>query len=108
MSVITAEKIYQEIIRMPVPERERLFSIIARHGFEKDVYRHKEVFDDIRKTPFTLHEAAEYLGVAEITLRRWIKEGKLAHKKIGKNIAFDADELKAYKKHKRSFSNTKS
>ena len=65
MSVITAEKIYQEIIRMPVPERERLFSIIARHGFEKDVYRHKEVFDDIRKTPFTLHEAAEYLGVAK-------------------------------------------
>lgn len=96
--MITAERIYKKIIEMPVNKRERLFTIIARRGFEKDSYTHDEVFDDIRKTPFTLKESAEYLGVAEITVRRWIKEGRLASKKIGKNIVFDADELKAFKK----------
>lgn len=95
--MITAEKIYKEIIEMPVKERERLFAIIARRGFEKDTYYHEEVFDDIRKDPFTLKEAAEYLGVAEITVRRWIKDGGLPFKKIGKNIVFDPDELKSFK-----------
>ncbi len=47
-------------------EREKLFAVIARRGFEKDLYSHEEVFDEIRQTPFTIKEAAEYLEVAEI------------------------------------------
>ena len=96
--MITAEKVYKEILKMPVPEREKLFATIARKGFEKDLYAHDEVFDDIRKSPFSLKEAAEYLEVAEITVRRWVKAGKLKIKRIGRNLVFDPDELKAIKK----------
>ena len=96
--MLTAEKVYKSILQMPVSEREKLFTVIARRGFEKDLYKHDEVFDEIRRTPFTLKEAAEYLEVAEITLRRWIKAGRLKHATIGRSLVFDPDELKALKK----------
>lgn len=96
--MITAEKVYKEILEMPVKERERLFAVIARQGFEKEFYTHAEVFSDIRQSPFTIKEAAEYLEVAEITVRRWAKDGILKHKRIGKNIVFDPDVLKEFKR----------
>ena len=98
--MITAEKIYKAILDMPIEEREKLFAVIARKGFEKDLYRHDEVFDEIRQAPFTLREAAEYLEIAEVTLRRWIKAGKMEYKKVGRNFVFDPDELKAVKTKK--------
>ncbi|MBW1767293.1 MAG: excisionase family DNA-binding protein [Deltaproteobacteria bacterium] len=82
---------------MPLTEREKLFTVIARRGFEKDLYRHDEVFDEIRQAPFTLREAAEYLEIADITLRRWIKAGRLKYKKVGRNLVLDPDELKVLK-----------
>lgn len=97
--MITAEKIYKDILDMPLKEREKLFGVIARRGFEKDMYGHDEVFDEIRQSPFTLKEAAEYLEVAEITVRRWIKAGKIEYKRMGRNIVFDPDELKAFKRN---------
>lgn len=96
--MITAEKVYKEILEMPVKERERLFAVIARRGFEKDLYIHDEVFDDIRHSPFTIKEAAEYLEVAEITIRRWVRDGILTSERLGKNIVFDSDVLKEFKK----------
>ena len=96
--MITAEKIYKEILDMPIEEREKLFAVIARKGFEKDSYRYNEVFDEIRQAPFTLREAAEYLEIAEVTLRRWIRAGKIEYEKVGRNFVFDPDELKAVKK----------
>lgn len=96
--MITAENVYKKIVEMPVTEREKLFAVIAKRGFEKDFYRHDEVFDEIRQTPFTLKEAAEYLEKAEITIRRWVKSGKLKAKRIGKNIVFDPDGLKEHKR----------
>jgi excisionase family DNA binding protein len=96
--MITAEKVYKDILDMPLKERERLFGVIARRGFEKDLYGHDEVFDEIRQSPFTVKEAAEYLEVAEITVRRWIKAGKIEYKRMGRNIVFDPDELKAFKR----------
>lgn len=96
--MITAERVYKEILEMPVKERERLFAVIARKGFEKDHYTHEEVFSDIRRSPFTIKEASEYLEVAEITVRRWGKDGILKSRRIGKNIVFDVDELKIFKK----------
>jgi excisionase family DNA binding protein len=97
--MITAEKIYEEIVNMPTKEREKLFAVIGRRGFEKDLYNHSEVFDDIRRLPFTIKEAAEYLEVAEITLRRWVKAGKISCKRVGRNIVFDPDALKSFKTH---------
>jgi len=72
--------------------------LIARKGFEKELYTHSEVFGDIRQSPFTIKEASDYLEVAEITVRRWVKEGALKSTKIGRNIVFDADALKDFKK----------
>ena len=98
--MITAERVYKEILEMPLKEREKLFTVIARQGFEKDFYSHDEVFDEIRQAPFTLKEAAEYLEIAEITLRRWVKAGNMKHERVGRNIVFDPDELKAFKRDK--------
>ncbi len=100
MKMITAERVYKEILEMPLKEREKLFTVIARRGFEKDSYSHDEVFDEIRQAPFTLKEAAEYLEIAEITLRRWVKAGNIKHERVGRNIVFDPDELKAFKRDK--------
>ena len=36
--MITAERVYKEILEMPLKEREKLFTVIARRGFEKDLY----------------------------------------------------------------------
>ncbi len=98
--MITAERVYKEILEMPLKEREKLFAVIARRGFEKDFYSHDEVFDEIRQAPFTLKEAAEYLEIAEITLRRWVKAGNIKYERVGRNIVFDPDELKAFKRDK--------
>ena len=57
---------------MSIP-MERSDQVIARQGFEKELYTHDEVFDDIRRKPFTIKEASEYFEVAEITVRRWVK-----------------------------------
>jgi len=100
--MITAEKVYRKILEMPFKEREKLFAAIARRGFEKDLYSHDEVFDEIRQSPFTVREAAEYLEVAEITLRRWIKAGNIKHKRVGRSIVFAPDELKAYKRDRKT------
>jgi excisionase family DNA binding protein len=97
--MITAEKVYKDLLKMPLKEREKLFAVIARKGFEKELYKHDEVFDEIRQAPFTLKETAEYLEVAEITLRRWVKAGRLKHKTMGRNLVFDPDEIKAFKKN---------
>ena len=96
--MITAEKVYKDILDMPLKERERLFGVIARQGFEKDMYGHDEVFDEVRQSPFTVKEAAEYLEVAEITLRRWIKAENIEYERIGRNIVFGLDKLKAFKR----------
>ena len=77
-------------------EREKLFTIIARKGFDKDYYAYDEVFDDI-PSAFTIKEASAYLEVAEITTRRWAKEGKLPYHKIGKNYTFRVDDLRELK-----------
>jgi len=105
--MITAEKIYKEILEMPVKEREKLFIVIAKRGFEKDIYSHEEVFEDIRQAPFTIREAAEYLEVAEITVRRWVRDNILKFKRIGRNIVFDADVLKEFKKKRQGKMNKK-
>lgn len=98
--MITAERVYQEMLDMPTKEREKLFTLVARRGFEKEWYSHDEVFGDIRQTPFTVKETAEYLEVAEITVRRWVKSNKLRAQRLGKNLVFDPDELKAFKRNK--------
>lgn len=93
----SAEQIYKDIVFLSVAERERLFSIIARKGFDKDEYTYDEVFDDLPST-LTIKESSEYLGVAEVTVRRWAKDGKLPFHKVGKNYVFGVDDLRKLKR----------
>lgn len=93
----SAEQIYKDIVLLPVAERERLFSLIARKGFDKDDYTYGEVFGDIPST-LTIKESSEYLEVAEVTVRRWAKKGKLPFHKVGKNYAFRVDDLRKLKR----------
>lgn len=41
-------------------------------------------------------EAAEYLGIAEITLRRWVSERRIEHLKVGKAVLFNPADLEAF------------
>lgn len=93
----SAEQIYKDIVLLSVAERERLFSIIARKGFDKDEYTYDEVFGDLSST-LTIKESSEYLDVAEVTVRRWAKEGKLPFHKVGKNYVFAVDDLRKWKR----------
>jgi excisionase family DNA binding protein len=104
--VITAKKVYREILEMPVKEREKLFAVIARQGFEKDLYVHAEVFENLDE-PFTITEAAEYLEVADITVRRWAKEGVLKSGRVGRNIVFDPDDLRNFKHARKRISHNR-
>ena len=53
----------------------------------------------------TLDEAATYLGVAKITLRRWTRDGYLACVRIGKrgDRRFRRQDLDAYIKRRRAW-----
>ncbi len=42
---------------------------------------------------FSIKEAAEYLDVGEPTVYRWIKEGKLTHRKVGDSTRFLKEDL---------------
>ncbi|MBW2066292.1 MAG: helix-turn-helix domain-containing protein [Deltaproteobacteria bacterium] len=95
--MITAEKVYRDIVQMPLRERERLFVMIARRGFEKDLYKHYEVEDEITGSPFTVKEAADYLGVSERTLKKWIEEGKIRCRRVGRRKVIDQKEIEAFK-----------
>ncbi|MFH0908035.1 MAG: helix-turn-helix domain-containing protein [bacterium] len=45
-----------------------------------------------------MKESSEYLEVAEVTVRRWAKEGKLPFRKVGKNYVFGVDDLRKLKR----------
>jgi len=95
--MLNASEIYSEIVKMPVSERAKLFTLIATQGFKESNYNYDDVFSDLPET-LSLKDAAQYLEVAEITVRRWIKEGKLSPSRIGKNYAFSVCDLRALKK----------
>ncbi|MFH1616588.1 MAG: helix-turn-helix domain-containing protein [Planctomycetota bacterium] len=54
--------------------------------------------DEIAGRPFNLKQAAEYLGVSSVTLRRWVKTGRVSAHKIGRAYTFDVRYLKELKK----------
>lgn len=41
-------------------------------------------------------EAAEYLGIRPKTLYEWVRADRVPYRKIGFNVRFDPDELKAW------------
>lgn len=41
-------------------------------------------------------EAAEYLGIRPKTLYEWVRTGRVPHRKLGFNVRFEPDELRAW------------
>jgi excisionase family DNA binding protein len=48
-----------------------------------------------------IKEAAARLEVAEITIRRWVKDGILPHYRIGGRIKFEEQDIENYKQSRR-------
>ena len=100
----TAEKIIKEIYHLPMEEKEKVvryiieFGIKGSHHDSPELLNIKEWQDEIACKPFNLKQASEYLGVSSVTLRRWVKTGRVLAHKIGRAYTFDVRHLKELKK----------
>ena len=102
--MLTAEKVIKEIYLLPIEERQKIalhiieFGIRGPHQDVPEILDIKAWQDEIAKKPFNLKEAAEYLGVSSVTIRRWVKAGRVSASKIGRAYTFDVRDLKELKK----------
>ena len=102
--MLTAEKVIEEIYLLPLAERQKIAYHIIEFGIRgpskdtPELLDMKAWQDEIAKKPFNLKEAAEYLGVSTVTLRRWVKAGRVSASKIGRAYTFDVRVLKNLKK----------
>ncbi len=102
--MLTAEKVIKEIHLLPIEEKEKVARYIIEFGIKgayqdlPEILDIKEWQDEIAKKPFNLKQAAEYLGISSVTLRRWVKTGRVSAHKIGRAYTFDVRHLKELKK----------
>ena len=102
--MVTAEKVIKEIYLLPVEEREKVarhiieFGIKGIHHDLPEILDIKEWQDEIARKPFNLKQASEYLGVSPVTLRRWVKAGRVVAYKMGRAYTFKVRDLKEFKK----------
>jgi len=100
----TAETLIKEIYLLPLKEREKIAHHLIHYGIRATAAEKPEVLDllawqdEISQKPFNLKQAAEYLGVSVVTLRRWIKTGHIPAYKAGRAYTFDVLGLKQFKK----------
>ncbi len=100
----TAAKVIKEIYLLPVKEREKVARHIIEFGIKGANYDLAEILDikewqnEIASKPFNLKQASEYLGVSSVTLRRWIKTGRISAYKVGRAYTFEVMDLKRFKK----------
>ncbi len=100
----TAENVIDSIHQLPEKEKERLAVHILKYGIMGPHQVSPEVLDlerwqaDIAVRPFNLKEASEYLGISQVTLRRWVKQGRLTACKAGRAYTFDVLDLKRFKR----------
>ncbi|WP_457551305.1 helix-turn-helix domain-containing protein [Desulfobacula sp.] len=100
----TAEKVIKEIYLLPMKEREKVVRHIIEFGIKISHHDIPEILDinewqdKIASKPFNLKQASEYVGVSSVTLRRWIKTGKVSAYKIGRAYTFEVVDLKRFKK----------
>ena len=48
------------------------------------------------KKLLTVNEVAEWLGAKKFTVYSWVHEGRIPHKKAGRLLRFDQDEIEAW------------
>ena len=106
----TAENVIRSIHQLPEEEKVKLAFHILQHGIMGSIGDDTpEILDlyqwqsEIAKEPFNLKEASEYLGISEVTLRSWVKKGRLTACKAGRAYIFDVLDLKRFKKEHRIF-----
>ena len=101
----TAEKVIKDIYLLPMKEREKVarhiieFGIKIAHHDLPEILNIREWQDEIASKPFNLKQASEYLGVSSVTLRRWIKAGRISAYKVGRAYTFEVMDLKRFKKN---------
>lgn len=96
---MTAEDLFQDLKKMPAPERQRFFMILSTNAFRGEDMSHEELFGHLSGDALTAREAAEYLEVSMSTFRRLVAGGKLnPSSTVGRNQMFPVAELKAFKK----------
>ena len=102
--MLTAEKVIKEIYLLSLKERQKIARHIIEFGIRgarpdaPEILDIKGWQDEIARKPFNLKEASEYLGVSSVTLRRWVKTGRISAYKIGRAYTFDVRDLKELKK----------
>ena len=102
--MLTAEKAIKEIYLLPLKERQKIarhiieFGIRVPHPDVPEILDMKAWQDEIASKPFNLKQASEYLGISAVTLRRWVKKGRLTACKAGRAYTFDVLDLKRFKK----------
>ncbi len=102
--MLTAQKVIKEIYLLPKKEREKVarhiieFGIKGPHPDVPEILDMKGWQDEIARKPFNLKQASEYLGVSSVTLRRWVKVGRVLASKIGRAYTFDVKDLKELKR----------
>jgi excisionase family DNA binding protein len=103
--MLTAEKVIKDIYLLPTKEREKVARHIIEFGIKTPCHDLPEILDikewqsEIASKPFNLKQASEYLGVSSVTLRRWIKTGKISAYKVGRAYTFEIMDLKRFKKN---------
>ncbi|MDY6839548.1 MAG: helix-turn-helix domain-containing protein [Thermodesulfobacteriota bacterium] len=102
--MLTAEKVIRDMYLLPIEEREKVARHIVDFGIKGHAKDAPEILDieawqnEIAAKPFNLKEASEYLGVSSVTLRRWVKDGRVPGYKIGRAYTFDVTDLREIKK----------
>lgn len=100
----STEKILKEIYLLPLSEREKIAHHLIYYGIKSATPDSAEKLDlerwqnEIARKPFNMKQAAEYLGISTVTLRRWVKAGRIPACKTGRAYSFDVLELKQFKK----------
>jgi excisionase family DNA binding protein len=99
MSLQTAEAVFQELRKLPAPERDKFFTILGRQVNPEDNFSHDDVFSQVIDTDFSAKDAAEYLEVSMSTFRRYVSSGKInATSEMGRNQLFSTKSLKSFKR----------
>ena len=112
------EAIVASFIIMPVEERERIYIKLAKLlEFDRDNpdlpdafvdgtvdamkeesnLTHMNVFGRLYEEPWTIKDAARLLSVTEMTVRRYIKAGKLKASQPGRKYLIDYRDLKKFR-----------
>jgi len=103
--MLTAEKVLKDIYLLPIEEKEKVARHIIEFGIKSPYHELPEILDvkewqnKIASKPFNLKQSSEYLGISSVTLRRWIKTGRISACKAGRAYTFDVIDLKKFKKN---------